>query len=303
MYKILHESKVRVPRCFATFDEEDWRAECGKEKLETLSYPVLVKPDVGAGSVGVRIVHSVDEGLDAVEAIVKSPGFFGGKNPKAIVQEFVQGREYVVDTFSHNGVHQVKAICTYDKHESSSGALVYDRLRWLDVNSPLGVELRRYVESCLDGLRHLEGSVHAEVILDSNGPCLIDLGARPHGAGHPLKTYYLTGDSQLHSEVATVAETKVVADDKPSRIEASIEFLSLDKPGQIRSGCDPNKLLQLPGVISGEIRAVPGATYPETKSLLDSLNLGLIFISSVHIEKTSQEVRAYFRSLVEGDED
>lgn len=307
LYATVRDAGVRVPEQIGVFAEHDVEAGAHAVALAGARLPVVVKPDVGAGSVGVRIVDQVRDGIDAIESIVGSPGFFGGASPSAVVQEFVNGREYVIDTVSHVGEHRVVAVCTYDKHPSSNGTMVYDRLRWLEWESSEATILADYANDVLRALDHREGSVHMEVILDERGPCLIDFGARPHGAGHPLKTYALTGSSQLHAEVACAAGV-----DTSSQVgyrlgaHAAIEFLSLDHPATVRAEVNPAEILQLDFVLSGDVSARPGVAYPETHSLLDSEDLGLVFISGeddAAIAENARQLRGAFGSMFEKADD
>jgi len=251
----------------------------------------------------VRVANDRWQGIDAIEEIASAPGFFGGVPPQALIQEFVSGREYVVDTVSHAGEHRVLAVCAYDKHPSSTGAMVYDRLRWLEWGSPETALLTAYAFEVLQALDHREGSVHMEIILDAEGPCLIDLGARPHGAGHPLKTHRLTGTSQMHAETDTAAGRDIP---RPPgyRLDAhaAIEFLSLVRPATLRADADPGRILRLGFVLSGDIQAWSGTTYPETHSLLDSEALGLVFVSGAdeaEVAGNAHEVRDVFASMLE----
>lgn len=303
LYSRLQEAKVRVPGFVGVFTADDVDSGHHLEVLAGAAYPVVVKPSVGAGSVGVHVVKSQEQANEAIKNIVMSPGFFGGEPPQALVQELVKGREYVIDTVSQEGHHRIVAVCTYDKHPSSNGTMVYDRLRWLPWGTPKTEVLARYARNVLDALDHWHGSVHMEVILDDDGPCLIDLGVRPHGAGHPLKTHVLTGTSQLHEEVATVvAPHNFVESGYHLDRYAAIEFLSLSCPSVIREDANPEQLLHYDYVISGEVSVRPGLAYPETHSLLDSESLGIIFISGKgdqEIFDNSAHLRQAFSAMVE----
>jgi uncharacterized membrane protein YgcG len=46
---------------------------------------------------------------------------------EVLVQEFLVGQEYVVDTVSCNGVHKVMAVWRYDKRPTNGAAFVYYR--------------------------------------------------------------------------------------------------------------------------------------------------------------------------------
>lgn len=303
LYETVRDADMRVPKHIGVFTSADVKSGIHLRVLEAGDFPVVVKPDVGAGSVGVRIVETVEQSAEAIEAIVAAPGFFGGAIPTAVVQELVKGREYVIDTVSHEGNHHVVAVCTYDKHPSSSGAMVYDRLRWLEWDTPITATLTEYAIGVLNVLDHREGSVHMEVIMDDHGPCLIDLGARPHGAGHPLKTHALTGSSQLHAEVVTAAGLgSSRASGYHLGTHAAIEFLSLDRPATVKKNADPTEILRLDFVLSGEVPARPGVAYPETHSLLDSEALGLVFVSGSDDEEVlnnATQLRRTFDTMLQ----
>lgn len=308
LYTTLASAGVRVPHQYGIFTSDDLTAQIPHIPLTQIRYPAVVKPDIGGGSVGVRIVNNPQDAEKAIKGVVASPGFFGDPTPTALVQECVNGREYVIDTYTHSGQHTVITVCTYDKHRSLSGSLVYDRLRWIKSTAPVVPMLSSYAFTVLDALNHQEGSVHMEVMLSETDdiPCLIDLGVRPHGAGHPLKTYQLSGLSQLHAEVsAATGDFSTFSDTYALRENAAIEFLSLDTSARVRSDANPQELLQHEWVISGEIQAQAGSKYPATESLLDSEALGLVFITAptnAELAEHSITLRKQFASMMEVSE-
>jgi hypothetical protein len=128
-------------------------------------------------------------------------------------QEFLgPGKEFVVDCVSVNGEHRCVAIWLYDKRPANDAKFVYyggeARLRllacsgeaeWVRVcvlcllwatvklfESVDGVKEERltaYIFKVLDALGVRHGPSHAEVIWldDEDQPCLVEVGARPHG--------------------------------------------------------------------------------------------------------------------------
>lgn len=302
LYDIIQKAGLRAPEQFGVITADMFYEQRHQAVLQNLPMPMVIKPDVGAGSVDVKVVQTPKETDQAIEAVVSEPGFFGGQAPNAVLQEFISGQEYVVDSFSSSGEHHIMAICAYDKHRSAAGSMVYDRLRWLDPQSSEASPLKTQALKVLEALDHREGSVHMEFMADGGTPCLIDLGARPHGAGHPLKTYHLTGDSQLHIEVKNAAGHPPVSKEYQLTSHAAIEFLSLDRPGVVRVDADPSELLRQDFVLSGEVQAMPGTRYPATESLLDSEALGLLFVTGSdvrQVEENSRALRRAFSTMVE----
>jgi hypothetical protein len=111
----------------------------------------------------------------------------------------------VVDSISHEGEHRVTAFWRYDKRALNGAAFVYYGLRLYESEEEEGREggreggrevewaLARYAHRCLDALGIRNGFSHAEVMwLEGGGegereggvggePCLVEVGARPHG--------------------------------------------------------------------------------------------------------------------------
>jgi biotin carboxylase len=74
--------------------------------LRTEPYPVVLKPIESAGSDGVKLCHSFDEAKAHFDVLMKSQMVNGGSCPAVLCQEFLRGKEYVVDCVSRDGVHK-----------------------------------------------------------------------------------------------------------------------------------------------------------------------------------------------------
>ena len=242
----------------------------------------------------------------AVRAIVGSAGFFGDR-PNALIQELYPGprTEYVVDTFTHDGIHEVVAISVYDKTVSATGDFVYDRIRWVSAQDAICADLIGYAESVLDALGVRVGPAHMEIMHGGKpGFRLVDFGARAHGAGHPLKTYHLTGTSQVHRECEFAAHTLTEsAPFAPKRFGYSLArrgaIVFFSRPS--RSLCvqtpDERALESLPGVVEVSVQARAGLTYEATRSFMDSEALGLAFVvadTDEELDQRCETVRAEF---------
>lgn len=273
--------------------------------------PAVVKPSIGAGSVDVRMVRTDAELQDAVATITSGRGFFGDRS-SALVQEVYPNprTEYVVDTFSHDGVHEVLAVSCYDKRVSAEGGFIYERIKWLAPEEEPVSEICDYARAVLDALGVRVGAGHMEIMHNSEvGPRLIDFGARAHGAGHPLKSAALTGTSHIHRECAYAAH---VLSGKPFPTgggtyalpqPGAIIFFNLDSPARCHERPDADELQRLPGVLEATVNATAGTEYPATRSLLDGLALGLAFVSAdtrQELDERCSSVRAAFDAVFRG---
>ncbi|MGA6208336.1 ATP-grasp domain-containing protein [Nocardia testacea] len=246
---------------------------------------LVVKPARGAASVGVRLVETPGQLAEAVAEITDRAGFFGGTSAALIQEMYPAPRvEYAVDTFSTPAGHEIVCVTVYDKWVSESGDFVYEKGRWLDHDEPIVRELAAYARRVLDALGMRIGPAHMEIMSGPPGPRLIDFGARAHGIGHPQHTHALTGNSQIHRESEYIAELFGIRTPMPQRDSGyalsrrgALVLLSVERQARYLGGADA-ELAGLPGVQEVRMAAEPGRTYPATKSMMDSVALGLVFV-------------------------
>ena len=159
-------------------DVEEWLAS---EAFPT-PFKAVVKPVEGAGSDGVSICDSPDEVRAAYAGLEGTSNVLGLLNREVLLQEFLRGDEYVVDTATRDGVHKVVAIWKYDKREANGSPIVYFGMRLLSIeDEPELAEMCRYVNGVLDALGIRWGACHSEVKLESRGPVLVEVNCRLHG--------------------------------------------------------------------------------------------------------------------------
>ncbi|MFQ6392222.1 hypothetical protein ACLMAJ_02075 [Nocardia sp. KC 131] len=246
---------------------------------------LVVKPARGAASVDVRLVETPTQLTDAISTITDSSALFGGHSAALIQEMYPAPRvEFAVDTFSAHGAHELLCVSVYDKWVSGSGDFVYERGRWLEHDDPIVGELTDYAGSVLDALGVRVGPAHMEIMSGPLGPRLIDFGARAHGIGHPQHTYALTGSSQVHRECEHIAElfgVRAPATDRRAGYSLSrrgaLVLVSIDRQARYLGGAEAD-LIGLPGVVEVRMAAEQGRTYPATKSMMDSVALGLAFV-------------------------
>ena len=141
-----------------------------KEFLKSESYPVVVKPLDSAGSDGVKLCHSFEEAKEHFENLTGDYVLVnGGSCDEVLCQEFLKGKEYVVDHVSRDGVHKTVMIWAYDKHAVNGAAFVYFGAVPIDSDSPEAKVLIPYARGVLDALGMKHGPSHGEIILTPDG--------------------------------------------------------------------------------------------------------------------------------------
>jgi biotin carboxylase len=144
----------------------------------------VLKPTRSAATDGVYICKTLDEARTNWSKIFGVQNIFGDQNQTVLVQEFMKGKEYVVDSVSVEGEHKCVAIWEYDKRPCNGHQFVYFGMRLYQSQDGKKEEaMVKYMHSVLDALDVKHGPSHGELIwLDSeDAPCLVEVGCRPHG--------------------------------------------------------------------------------------------------------------------------
>lgn len=142
---------------------------------------VVVKPLKSAGTDSVAICTNEAEIEAAFSAILGKVNKIGIPNTEVLVQEFLKGTEYFLNTVSVGGKAHFTEIWKYKKRSINGHDCVYDCNELL----PLDPVLAGYVEKVLAALGIVHGPAHTEVMLTDDGPVLVESGARLDGLSVP----------------------------------------------------------------------------------------------------------------------
>lgn len=186
----LREVGVRAVQQLFSDDVEEilaWQQQWG-------TWPVIVKPAMSGGTDGVYWCHSAADVRAAHSAECGKRNVNGVVNDKLLVQEYLDGLEYIIDCVSHEGRHVVSGIWVYKKvKDPATRSITYEYARILESTCEEAETLIQYTFQVLDALHIKEGPSHTEVIITNEGPCLVETGARLHGCKGPKLTELATG--------------------------------------------------------------------------------------------------------------
>eukprot|EP01031_Cornospumella_fuschlensis_P040026 gene40026-48765_t len=144
-------------------------------------FKVIVKPMDSAGSDGVTLCHSFDEVHMAFDKLVGAVNGLGLVNRAVLVQEYLEGDEYVIDTVSRDGVHKVVAIWIYDRRAANGAGFVLFGQKLLTIDDEHCREMVEYQKKVITALGIRNGPTHGEVKWCRGEPVLVEVGARCHG--------------------------------------------------------------------------------------------------------------------------
>jgi biotin carboxylase len=194
MARRVREAGLRAPsgalcttreQAVAWFEEEGGRA-------------VVVKPLSSWSTDGVRICRTAQEVRDSCDEVLGKQARDGTVNESVLVQEFLEGTEYIVNTVSVDGVHKVSDVWKSLKTDGPHGSPVYDYLEPVPRADPDCERVVAYAKQVVTALGIAQGAGHSEVMLTSSGPVLIEVGARLMGSTVPWIAAEHSGTSQLH---------------------------------------------------------------------------------------------------------
>ena len=168
--------------------------------LSDTSYPVVLKPRRGQASVLVGLAHDEAEALRMDTALrdpqcrvsIDSSELPAG-DTNVLVQEFLHGDEWVVDSVSRDGEHKAVALWRYDKREANGAPFVYFGIEACAVAGAVEEAVLEYARSCLDALGWQWGPCHLELkivperggaLAGSAAPVLIEVNAGRFNGEH-----------------------------------------------------------------------------------------------------------------------
>ena len=181
---------------------------------------VIVKPSRGAGSQGVYICRGEEELLEGVRKHFKQCIDFG-KAPSVLIQEFIDGTEYVVNTVSCNGKHRVVTVGVYDKYKLSNGTIAYNYFRYVTRLEVGHSRLMQYACQVADAVGVKYGPIHGEYMIDEKGPVLIEVNCRPMGGDLDIKySDMISGQHETDSALDSYLEPEKFHEDsiKPYKL-------------------------------------------------------------------------------------
>lgn len=177
MARMVADAGLRVPLQLESDNLESiqaWARDTG--------FPVVVKPVESGGSDNVHLCADADAVAVAFAAICGHRNLMGAMNRSALVQEYVDGDEYVVDFVSYAGKHVPVDCFRYQKGPHNGRAFIYEKEFYLPATDPIARRAFDFASQALDALDFRIGASHTELKIDSRGDIVfIEVGPRLSG--------------------------------------------------------------------------------------------------------------------------
>jgi ATP-grasp domain-containing protein len=155
-------------------------------------WPIVVKPTGGAGSEHVYFARHEADLLRRCQQVLESG------DGQVLLEEYVGGLEYCVNgQVDRAGDLLVTDVWVYDRRGSHGFDNLYFETTSVPTRDPRFGQLGEYAARVVEALGLRRAPIHLEVKVDSKGPCIIEIGARPAGGNLPVLASRLHGRSLL----------------------------------------------------------------------------------------------------------
>jgi len=269
MANVLTAARVPIPAYCRTSRLDDVLAFANHHE-----WPLVLKPLDSAGTNGVYFCHSKEELKQAFHQVIGVENNMGTINQAVLVQTFLHGKEYMVNTVSCNGKHYVSDIWYADKTRVEGYAQIYNKNHLINSSSVEYDILKNYVFTVLEALNIKYGPAHTEVIITPDGPFLVEIASRISGAVDPQFNQACLGTDQIELTLESYLQPEKFL----QRINQSYNvkkhglqiFLSSKKTGKIISMDLAYHLSKIPSVINYSLKSKIGDILLKTFDLSSS---------------------------------
>jgi cysteine synthase A len=261
MRQRLHAHGVAVPR----FSTVAGPADLLPAVDAVGGFPCVLKPVDGTGSTNVVLVESAAELRAGFERITGTATNSRGQRlaRRGLVEQFVDGPEYAVDTLSAGGRHAVVTINEYTMsplpYLTETGFFTPPALSASDV--AVAGELAK---RAADAVGITGGPAHCEVKWGAAGPVVIEIAARYAGAHIPELIRHATG-VRHYLEGARIACGAGGLPAVRQRSAAALRHVYADEPGRLIAVHGFDELRARPGYLAAYVNAAGTAVSPDIR--------------------------------------
>jgi len=262
---------------------------------DNLDWPVIVKPPRSVASDHVFCCNNSEEVRKAASTILSEVNILGASNPVAIVQEFLEGTEYVVDMVSVNAQPKLTAVWQYDRPRGTRDFICYDAMRLLPCSGQRQATLQAYASDVLKAVGIRFGPSHCEMIWRNGEPVLVEIGARLTGGVNAVVSRHCSGICQLDETInAILAPEAFLASlyERPELQKHAVNvFLATPRKGTLVRTRHVDEIRALPTVHSMSVATQSGVLLKHVSGLIT-----LISDDPLAIDRDIEIIRSYERN-------
>jgi S-sulfo-L-cysteine synthase (3-phospho-L-serine-dependent) len=258
----LRRAGVTVPR-YSKIESQQQVAPA----IRRLSLPVVLKPIFGTGSIGVKLCRTLHEAQTHAAFLLGQVTNQRGIpiTPGLLIEEFLDGPEYSVETFGRNLIGVTKK---YLSAEPFFVELGHDFPAQLD-ETLKGIIWSTTIRT-LNAVGLSWGPAHTEIRLTKRGPVIIEINPRLAGGQIPTLIRHATGIDLVAETLKASAGIPVSFDPRSTRF-ASIRFIVPARAGLISEISGLQEANCHPAVVAVELNRESGQSVSRHNDFRDRI--------------------------------
>ncbi|WP_447007986.1 pyridoxal-phosphate dependent enzyme [Saccharothrix isguenensis] len=242
-----------------------------EDAVAAVGLPCVVKPTDDSGSNNVLLCATAEQARAQVAAVLAVTENVRGQamSGAALVEQYLDGREYSVEMFSWEG--RAHCVGVTAKTLGPPPHFVEDRHVF---PAPLAPDERDAIVAtaagALTATGFRTGATHTEVRVTVDGPAVVEVNPRPAGGMIPEAIRLATGLDLLEMQLGAAlgrAPDLTTTD----RGTVGIQFLTADRPGVLVAVDGVEDALRVPGVERITVTARPGQEVRPARNAYDRL--------------------------------
>ncbi|WP_329298294.1 ATP-grasp domain-containing protein [Streptomyces sp. NBC_00659] len=236
-----------------------------EEFVTSNGFPLILKPTRGSASEDVRIISDATELADVAAGLESAGNASSDSAARWVAEEFLEGREFSVETHSAAGEHQILAVTEKFKTESfvEIGHVVPAR-----ITAEEHTMLTDETKAVLTALGVEEGPAHTELILTAKGPGLVETHTRPGGDAIVELIRIVAGYDIHEMTFSWLSGERADVSHKPLAGGAAIWFLTAEQ-GRVTAAGGEAEARTSEGVQFASLSAAVGDVISEVRSSAD----------------------------------
>ena len=282
MREVLKKSALFCPDfivCSSQKELETW--------MDAHEFPLVIKQPKGAASSQVYICKNSNELISHFQEILSSKSFYETQAKNVVAEEYIDGIEYIVDTFSDGEKVHITDIWRYTKENT---ATVNNRCVYT-ISMPLEESpITTYAKKIVNLFQVEKGASHIEIKDDPRkGPTLIEIGGRLAGAGIPemVKNNSNCDLYRATIEVFTKGKTKI-PDPIIFKKHMAIVHFSVNQRGIVQQILGIDQIQKLPSYVQHKLHIKPQDFVEETTNL--PTHPGVLFLAHSNRHQLLQDI-------------
>ena len=192
----------------------------------------VLKPSRSAASSHVFLCGSEPETRRAYREVEQFVRRRKNAAEKIVMQEYIDGEEYALDTVSCEGRHAALFGMKYKKRLCEGYGKIYDTDFYFSPGEESARALVNYAFRVLDCLGVVYGPVHGEFMVDEKGPVLVEVNCRPAGA---FQKYTFQDKVMQNHETAVALDAYLM--EKEAFCATYPERMRLRQPAAVKQIC------------------------------------------------------------------